>query len=75
MIEITSARAIADAMTNIVAGFIVTFAPKKREGAMLGSVRVFQNACTIQGLSIDAGDLAYFDKVIAAKVAELAKGK
>jgi len=72
MSEIPDARSIADAMAANAAGYVL-IAPSEHRDAVTASVAEgFRDACIDHGIPIDAGDMAYYVKVVTAKVAEMA---
>jgi hypothetical protein len=71
MSEIPDARSIADAMAANGAGYVLIAPPEYRDAATASVAEGFRDACIDHGISIEAGDMAYYVKVVTAKVAEM----
>jgi hypothetical protein len=64
-------RSIADAMAANAASYVL-IAPFEHRDAVTASVAEgFRDACVEHGIPINAGDVAYYVKVVTAKVAEM----
>jgi len=72
MSEIPDARSIADAMAANAAGYVLIAPSEHRDAATASVAEGFRDACIDHGIPIDAGDMAYYVKVVTAKVAEMA---
>jgi hypothetical protein len=71
MSEIPDARSIADAMAANAAGYVLIAPSEHRDAATASVAEGFRDACIDHGISIEAGDMAYYVKVVTAKVAEM----
>jgi hypothetical protein len=71
MSEIPDARSIADAMAANGAGYVLIVPSEHRDAATASVAEGFRDACLDHGVPIDAGDLAYYVKIVTAKVAEM----
>jgi hypothetical protein len=71
MSDIPSARSIADAMAANAASYVLIVPPEHRDAATAGVAEGFRDACMEHGIPIEAGDMAYYVKVVTAKVAEM----
>ena len=71
MSGIPSARSIADAMAANAAGYVVIVPSEFRDAATASVAEGFRDACVEHGISIEAGDMAYYVGVVTAKVAEM----
>jgi hypothetical protein len=72
MSQLPSARSVADAMAANAAGYVLIAPSEYRDAATASVALGFQDACLAHGIPIDAGDLAYYVKIVTAKVAEMA---
>jgi hypothetical protein len=70
--EILSARLVADALAANAAGYVLIAPFEYRDAATASVTEGFRDACIDHGVPIDAGDLAYYVKIVTAKVAEMA---
>jgi len=66
-----NARSIVDAMASNAAGYVLIVPSEHRDGATASVTEGFRDACLDHGIPIDAGDLAYYLKIVTAKVAEM----
>ena len=64
-------RSIADAMAGNAASYVLMVPPEHRDDATASAAEGFRDACIAYGIPIEPGDLAYYVKVVAAKVAEM----
>jgi hypothetical protein len=64
-------RSIADAMAGNAASYVLMAPPEYRGDAAASVAEGFRDACIEYGIPIEPGDLAYYVKVVAAKVAEM----
>ena len=71
MSDIPSARSIADAMAANAAGYVLIVPSEYRDAATASVAEGFRDACMEHGVPIEAGDMAYYVKVVTAKVAEM----
>ena len=67
-----SCRSIADAMADDAAGYLLLAPPEQRGDVIASLVEGFRDGCIEYGILIEPGDLAYYIKVVTAKVRELA---
>ena len=67
-----SCRSIADAMADDAAGYAHLAPPEKRDEVIASLVEGFRDGCIEYGIPIEPGDLAYYIKVVTAKVREIA---
>jgi hypothetical protein len=67
-------RSIADAMADNAASLVLLAPPEQRDGAIASCTEGFRDACIEHGISVEPGDLAYYVKIVTAKVAELSSG-
>jgi hypothetical protein len=72
MSRIPDARSIADAISENAAGYVLISPWQYRDAATSSVAESFRDACIDHGIPIDAGDMAYYVKVVTAKVAEMA---
>jgi hypothetical protein len=70
--EIPNARSVADALAANAAGYVLIAPFEYRDAATASVAEGFWAACINHGIPIDAGDLAYYVKIVTAKVAEMA---
>jgi hypothetical protein len=71
MSEIPNARSIADAMAANAASYVLVVPPDSHDAAVASVAAGFRDACIEHGVPIEAGDMAYYVKVVTAKVAEM----
>ena len=71
MSDIPNARSIADAMAENAASYVLIAPSEHRDAATASVAEGFRDACIDHGIPIDAGDMAYYVKVVTAKVAEM----
>jgi hypothetical protein len=71
MSRIRNARSIADAMAGNAAGYVLILPWQYCDAATTSVAEGFRDACIDHGIPIDAGDMAYYVKVVTAKVAEM----
>ena len=71
MSDIPNARSIADAMAENAASYVLIAPSEHRDAATASVAEGFRDACTEHGIPIEAGDMAYYVKVVTAKVAEM----
>jgi ABC-type branched-subunit amino acid transport system substrate-binding protein len=71
MSGIPNARSIADAMAENAAGYVLIAPCEHREAATVSVAEGFRDACIDHGIPINAGDVAYYVRVVTAKVAEM----
>jgi hypothetical protein len=62
--EIPNARSVADALAASAAGYVLIAPSQYRDAATASVALGFQDACLAHGIPIDAGDLAYYVKII-----------
>ena len=67
-------RSIADAMADNAASYVLLAPPEQRDDATASCTEGFRDACIEYGISIQPGDLAYYVKIVTAKVAEMSSG-
>jgi hypothetical protein len=67
-----SVRSIADAMASDAAGYAFLSPPEQRDDVIASLVEGFRDGCIEYGIPIEPGDLAYYIKVVTAKVREMA---
>ena len=67
-----SLRSIADAMAGDAADYALLAPPEQRDDVIASLVEGFRDGCIEYDISIEPGDLAYYIKVVTAKVRELA---
>jgi hypothetical protein len=68
---IPNARSVADALAANAAGYLLLTSFEYRNAATASVAEGFWAACIDHGIPIDAGDLAYYVKIVTAKVAEM----
>jgi hypothetical protein len=66
-----NARSIADVMAANAASYVLIAPPEHRDAATAGVAEGFRDACVEHGIPIKSGDMAYYVKVVTAKVAEM----
>ena len=66
-----SCRSIADAMADDAAGYAHLAPPEKRDEVIASLVEGFRDGCLEYGIPIEPGDLAYYIKVVTAKIREM----
>jgi len=66
-------RSIADAMAVKAASYVLLTPPEQRDDATASCTEGFRDACIEHGIPIEPGDLAYYVRIVAAKVAEMSK--
>jgi hypothetical protein len=71
MSDTPNARSIADAMAENAAGYVLIAPSEQREAATASVAEGFRDACLEHGIPIEDGDMAYYVKVVTAKVAEM----
>jgi hypothetical protein len=71
MSGIPNARSIADAMAANAAGYVLIVPSEYRDAATASVAEGFRDACIEHGVPLEAGDMAYYVKVVTAKVAEM----
>ena len=71
MSDIPNARSIADALAENAASYVLIAPSEHRDAATASVAEGFRDACTEHGIPIEAGDMAYYVKVVTAKVAEM----
>ena len=71
MSDVPNARSIADAMAENAAGYVLIAPSEHRDAATASVAEGFRDACTEHGIPIQAGDMAYYVKIVTAKVAEM----
>jgi hypothetical protein len=64
-------RSIADAMAGNAASYVLMVPPEHRDDPTASAAEGFRDACIAYGIPIKPGDLAYYVKIVAAKVAEM----
>ena len=65
-------RSIADGMAANAASYVLPTPPEQRDDVVASLVEGFRDACIEYGIPIEPGDLAYYIKVVTAKVREMA---
>jgi len=70
--EVPNARSVADALAANAAGYVLLASSEDRDDATASVAEGFRDACIDHGIPIDGGDLAYYVKIVTAKVAEMA---
>jgi hypothetical protein len=73
--EVLNARSVADALAANAAVYVLLASSEDRDDATASVAEGFRDACTDHGIPIDGGDLAYYVKIVTAKVAEMAPRK
>jgi hypothetical protein len=71
MSGIPNARSIANAMAANAASYVLITPPDRHDDAIASVAAGFRDACIEHGVPIEAGDMAYYVKVVTAKVAEM----
>jgi hypothetical protein len=64
-------RSIADAMVERAASYVLMAPPEERDGVTASITEGFRDACNEYGIPIEPGDLAYYVKIVTAKVTEM----
>ena len=59
-------------MADAAAGYVLPAPPEQRDDVIASLVEGFRDACLYYGIPIEPGDLAYYIKVVTAKVREIA---
>jgi hypothetical protein len=72
MSQLPSARSVAHALAANAAGYVLIAPSEYRDAATASVALGFQDACLAHGIPIEAGDLAYYVRIVTAKVAEMA---
>jgi hypothetical protein len=71
MSQLPSARAVADALAANAACYVLIAPSESRDAATASVAEGYRDACVNHGIPIDTGDLAYYVKIVTAKVAEM----
>jgi hypothetical protein len=71
MSAIPNARSIADAMAANAASYVLIAPPDRRDAAIASVAAGFRDACIEHGIPVEAEDMAFYVKVVTAKVAEM----
>ena len=71
MSTIPNARSIADAMAANAAGYVLIAPPDRRDAAIASVAAGFRDACIEYSVPLEADDVAYYMKVVTAKVAQM----
>ena len=61
-------------MADNAASYVLLAPPEQREDATASCTEGFRDACIEYGISVQPGDLAYYVKIVTAKVAEMSSG-
>ena len=67
----TDCRSIANATADNAVSFVLLADPEQRDDAIASCAEGFRDACIQYGVSVEPGDLAYYVRIVSAKVAEI----
>ena len=56
-------------MASNAASYVIMAPPDKRDDAIASCTEGFRDACVEYGIPVEPGDLAYYVKIVTAKVA------